>query len=281
MTLISLKNKLQEFWEKYSVYEIFNYDIEMGAATYHPFCFFGSLSSKSFKASYYQPSRRPHDCKFGLSPTRTLKHHQFQVFMKPFPINIKDIYLESLEYIGFNLKKNDIQFVENDWQSISIGAFGVGWEVWINGMEVMQFTFLQKIGDIPMKETAIELAYGLERLYMILNNQKSFFTIPYNNNYYYKNLCITYEEQMSYYYLENPYLEKNHRKYTIIIENLIKKNLYFPAYELLLKLGYNLNLLIAKQLISQIKRQDVMNSMRKLCNKIGKSFQLNEKNFID
>lgn len=280
MTLIDLKNKLEEFWRQQGIDEIFNYDIEMGAATYHPLCFFGSLLKKDFKCYYYQPSRRPHDCKFGLSPNRTVKHYQFQVFIKPFPINIKEIYLQSLEYVGLNLKKNDVRFVENNWQSTSIGAFGVGWEIWINGMEVMQFTFFKKMADIDMNETAVEFAYGLERLYMMLNHESSFYAIPYNNNYSYQDLCFNYEKQMSHYYLENEYVHNNCDKLAEITNNLIEKNLYFPAYEALLKLGQNFNLLVAQRLISQIERQSIITLMRNLCNKIGVLFQENKENLF-
>lgn len=274
MTIWHLKNQLEVFWNCYNVQSLSTWDMEMGAATFHPTCFFKVIQNKPFRLMYLQPSRRQSDGKYGLSPNRVIRHHQFQVIMNPFTDiqDIQGVYLQSLEFIGLNLKKNDIRFVENDWESTALGAFGVGWEVWINGMEVTQFTFFQKMADIPLNTTVVELAYGLERLALMLNQNKvaGFFELKWDQNITYKELFFDFEEQTSKYYLE---LQQNDLENLLRIDKnfniAIENGLYYPAYELILQYNKEINILLANRQINQVQRKEYMNKMRQMVNVCG------------
>jgi glycyl-tRNA synthetase alpha chain len=277
-------NKLTEFWKQYKVASIPTYDMEMGAATFHPLCFFETLKNKPFAYSYLQPSRRHMDGKYGMSPTRVFKHHQFQVLINSnFPLDnknptntlkiIKDLYIKSLEYIGITEKDNDIQFIENNWESITLGAFGVGWEVWVNGMEITQFTFFTKMADIELENTVIELAYGIDRVGLMLNNLVSFYNLDWDMGVSYENLFKEYERQMTTYYLDILKEEKDSLKK--IEENFIlaKKNqLYYCMYEIILMYNKQINLLLAGRVINQIERKDLIKNIRRMVNECGKCF---------
>lgn len=274
MTLEEIKNNLENFWKKYQVIKIDTWDMEMGAATFHPFCFFSVLENLPFKYMYTQPSRRYADGKYGNSPNRTLRHHQFQVIINPFTAikNFSDVVIKSLEYLGFNSKNYDIRFFENNWENSGLGAFGVGWEVWINGMEVLQYTFFQKIADIDLNLTTVELAYGLERLCLIRNSLSSFMEISLDKNLFYKDLFFDFEKQMSKFYLENNNLIFDFENLTKTIKNSLENNYFFPAYELILQFHKNINLLIANRSITYEKRKELINSVRNLVNFCGICF---------
>ncbi len=246
MNIINMISKLTEFWEKYNINRIGTWDMEMGAATFHPICFFSSLKNEATACCYLQPSRRQSDGKYGLSPNRVVRHHQFQVLINGnFILEkgkntieiVQDFYLKSLEYIGINLKENDIRFIENDWESTGLGAFGVGWEVWINGMEVTQFTFFTKMADISLNTTIIELAYGVERLALMLNNKKSFYDLNWNNSLTYKDLFQTYEYEMTTYYLDIAKGIDNLLKIEENFNRAQEARLAYPMYEIIL--NYN------------------------------------------
>lgn len=283
MYISEIINKLTEFWNKYNVASIPTYDMEMGAATFHPICFFETLKNQPFAYSYVQPSRRHMDGKYGLSPTRVFKHHQFQVLINSnFPIDInnpkdtlkiiKDLYLKSLEYIGINQNKDDIQFIENNWESTTLGAFGVGWEVWVNGMEITQFTFFTKMADMELENTVIELAYGIERTALMLNKKVSFYDLKWNSQISYKDLFQTYEQQMTTYYLDI-------LKTDIQILNKIQddfnsaKNakLYYSMYEIILIYNKQFNLLLASRQINQLERKNIINNIRNMVYECAKT----------
>jgi glycyl-tRNA synthetase alpha chain len=286
MNIIDLINGLSKFWQQFNINRIGTWDMEMGAATFHPICFFSTLKNNSFGFSYLQPSRRQADGKYGLSPNRVVRHHQFQTLIHgDFILEkgkntleiIKDFYLKSLEYIGINLHEVDIRFIENDWESTALGAFGVGWEVWINGMEVTQFTFFTKMADMELNTTVIELAYGIERLALMLNNKTSFYELDWNNTFTYKDLFQQYEYEMTTYYLDT--YKGNLENLEKIEENFNRakeKKLSYPMYELVLNYNKEINLLLASRVIGQLKRKTLMNKMRTMVNDSAKIFLENK-----
>jgi len=276
ISLLEMKTKLEEYWSSFEVLNLNTWDMEMGAATFHPYCFFTSIQNEPFRCMYLQPSRRHADGKYGISPNRVIRHHQFQVLINPFT-DVKDIqesYLKSLEYLGLDLSKNDVRFIENDWESTALGAFGVGWEVWVNGMEVTQFTFFTKMADIPLKNTIVELAYGMERLALVLSNKDNFYDLKWDQNTTYKDLFFEFEYQQTKYYLE---LQKKNPHHLKTIEDnflvAMENNLYYPAYELILQYNKELNLLLAGRFISQLERKELLTKMRGMVNSCGLLFK--------
>ena len=181
MDFQELKLKLRDFWKEQGCTIGEPYDVEKGAGTMNPLTFFGALGSKKLARAYVEPSRRPADGRYGDNPNRLYQHHQFQVIIKPSPIDIVDIYIKSLEFIGFNKKEHDIRFVEDNWESPTLGAFGKGWEVWLDGMEITQFTFFQEIGGMTCKPITVEITYGLERIAMYLQNVENVYDLQYSS----------------------------------------------------------------------------------------------------
>ena len=287
MNIINLINELSKFAGKYNINRIGTWDMEMGAATFHPVGFFSTLKNKPFACCYLQPSRRQADGKYGLSPNRVVRHHQFQILIhgdfileeKKNTLEIvKDFYLQSLEHIGINIHENDIRFIENDWESTALGAFGIGWEVWINGMEVTQFTFFTKIADMPLPTVVVELAYGIERLALMLNKKTSFYDLDWNDSFSYKDLFKKYEYEMTTYYLDVlkgdiSSLEKLENNFHMAKE----KKLVYPMYEIILNYIREINLLLASRTINQLERKNFMNKIRVMVKECGSIFLNNEK----
>ena len=286
MNIISLIKKLNEFWRQYNINEIDTWDMEMGAATFHPKCFFDTLKNKPFGFSYLQPSRRQSDGKYGLSPNRVVRHHQYQVLIhsqykelleskssEEISTIIQDLYKKSLEYIGFDIKNNDIRFIENNWENTGLGAFGVGWEVWVNGMEITQFTFFTKMADIELAHPIIELAYGIERLALMLNNQISFYDLQWDTHISYKDYFQMYESEMTSYYLDVLEINRNYLdKIEININLLAEKKLSYPMYENILLYNKELNLLLATRSINHLERKILIDKMRLMTNKCAENF---------
>lgn len=270
MTICEMLSNLQTFWTKYNVKSVVTWDMQMGAATFHPMCFFNCVKNKALNFMYLQPSRRPSDGKYGLSPNRVVRHHQFQVIISPMVNDIRDIYLESLYALGFSPKNDDIRFIENNWESTALGAFGIGWEVWINGMEVTQFTFFTKIADIELDYTVVELAYGVERMALMLNHCKSFYDLEWDNGVYYKDLFLPFEQQATKYYLEMQNLDTK-MEYLAELEKqvyqLLDAKLPIMAYELILEYNKTFNLLISGRLITHVERKGYLNTMRAMVNR--------------
>jgi glycyl-tRNA synthetase alpha chain len=274
--ILNIKIKLENFWKYYNVQNLNTWDMEMAAATFHPISFFKILKNQAFKYMYVQPSRRLSDGKYGMSPNRVIKHHQFQVIINPFTCidNIQEVFLKSLEYIGIDLEKNDIRFIENNWENTSLGAFGVGWEIWINGMEVTQFTFFTKMADITLNETTVELAYGLERLALILNKVNSFFDLQWDDETNYKELFFDFEVQQTKYYLD---IKKDSSPHTLVnletnFYTSLKNQLYYPCYEIILKLNQELNSLIAHRDLDQITRKKIITKIRNMTYECAKLY---------
>ncbi len=194
--------QLQQFWKEQGCLILQPYDIPAGAGTFHPATLLRSLDSKPWSVAYVAPSRRPTDGRYGENPNRLGSYYQFQVLIKPNPSNIQELYLRSLESLGLDLKNHDVRFVEDNWESPTLGAWGLGWEVWLDGMEVTQFTYFQQVGGIPCEPVAVEITYGSERLAMYLQGVKNVFEIAWNESYTYADVHLQGEYEFSKYHFE-------------------------------------------------------------------------------
>ena len=264
---------LQKFWGKYGCLILQPYDIEVGAGTFHPATTLRSLGPKPWKAAYVQPSRRPTDGRYGENPNRLQHYYQFQVIIKPSPKDIKQIYLKSLASIGIDTKKHDIRFVEDDWESPTLGAAGLGWEVWCDGMEVTQFTYFQQMTGIECKPIPVELTYGLERLCMFVQGKKNVYDLDWNNEgVKYKEVFFQAEKEFSAYNFEFANTEKLLKSFEFAeseCKDLNKKKLALPAYDQCLKASHIFNLLDARGVIGVAERTGYINRIRELAKGSG------------
>ena len=264
---------LQKFWGKYGCIILQPYDIEVGAGTFHPATTLRSLGPKPWKAAYVQPSRRPTDSRYGENPNRLQHYYQFQVIIKPSPKDIKQVYLKSLASIGIDTKKHDIRFVEDDWESPTLGAAGLGWEVWCDGMEVTQFTYFQQMTGIECKPVPVELTYGLERLCMFVQAKKNVFDLNWNNDgVKYKEVFFQAEKEFSAYNFEFANTEtllKSFEFAELECKALLEKKLALPAYDQCLKASHIFNLLEARGVIGVAERTGYINRIRELAKGSG------------
>ncbi len=264
--------KLQEFWGKEGCALLQPLDMEVGAGTYHPATTLRSLGPQSWKTAYVQPSRRPTDGRYGENPNRLQHYYQFQVLYKPSPKNIIDLYLQSLEAIGIDTKRHDIRFVEDDWENPTLGAKGLGWEVWCDGMEVTQFTYFQQVGGIACERVSAEITYGVERLAMVAQNKDSFFELNWNgkegeDKITYGDVYLQNEQQASAYNFEHADVEFLHTAFDAYerqCQAVVEKGLSLPAYELCMKASHTFNLLDARGVISPTERPTYIGRVRNL-----------------
>ena len=265
---------LQKFWGKYGCVLLQPYDVEVGAGTFHPATTLRSLGPNPWKAAYVQPSRRPTDGRYGENPNRLQHYYQFQVIIKPSPKNIKNIYLKSLAAIGIDVKKHDIRFVEDDWESPTLGAAGLGWEVWCDGMEITQFTYFQQMTGIDCKPVPVELTYGLERLCMFVQGKKNVFDIEWNSEgVKYKDIFHQSEKEFSAYnfeYADTKILLLNFEHAENECKSLLNKKLALPAYDQCLKASHIFNLLDARGVIGVAERANYIDRIRELSKGSGK-----------
>ena len=262
---------LQQFWAEQGCAILQPLDMEVGAGTFHPATFLKSIGPEPWMAAYVQPSRRPTDGRYGENPNRVQHYYQFQVLLKPSPDNIQELYLTSLKKLGIDPLVHDIRFVEDNWESPTLGAWGLGWEVWQDGMEVTQFTYFQQVGGLPCKPVSGELTYGLERLAMCLQEVDSMFDIVWNNT---PDGPITYgdvfhqnEVEMSAYNFEHANTETLQQHFDFFeqeSQRLVALKLPLPAYEMVLKASHTFNLLDARRAISVTERQRFILRVRKL-----------------
>ena len=264
---------LQKYWSKYGCVILQPYDLEVGAGTFHPATTLRSLGPKPWKAAYVQPSRRPTDGRYGKNPNRLQHYYQFQVIIKPSPKNIKQIYLKSLSSIGIIAKDHDIRFVEDDWESPTLGAAGLGWEVWCDGMEITQFTYFQKMTGIECKPISVELTYGLERICMFVQQKKNIFDIDWNNEgVKYKDVYFQSEKEFSAYNFDHAntdFLLKNFEMAESECKSLLEKKLSLPAYDQCLKASHIFNLLDARGVIGVAERTGYITRIRELAKGCG------------
>ncbi|HCI30065.1 MAG TPA: glycine--tRNA ligase subunit alpha [Fervidobacterium sp.] len=275
MYLQDVIKSLDEFWSKQGCFIEQPYDMEMGAGTFHTSTFFGVLRKRPWKVAFVQPSRRPTDGRYGENPNRMQRFYQYQVIIKPHPERSQDVYLESLKALGINPEEHDIRFVEDNWESPTLGAWGVGWEVWLDGMEITQFTYFQQIGGISLKEIPLEITYGVERIAMYLQGVDNVYDVMWNESVRYGELFKENERQFSIYNFEVANTDVLFKLYDIYrqeFNNLIEKGLIFPAYEQLLKCSHTFNLLDARNVISVAQRQTYIRDIRTMASKCARQF---------
>ena len=281
LTFQDLVFNLQKFWGKYGCVILQPYDIEVGAGTFHPATTLRSLGPKPWKAAYVQPSRRPTDGRYGKNPNRLQHYYQYQVIIKPSPQNIKQVYLKSLAAIGIQTKYHDIRFVEDDWESPTLGAAGLGWEVWCDGMEITQFTYFQKMTGIDCKPISVELTYGLERICMFIQSKKNVFDIDWNNDgIKYGDVYLQSEKEFSSYNFDHANTDSLLKNFEIAekeCKSLLEKKLALPAYDQCLKASHIFNLLDSRGVISVAERTGFINRIRDLAKGSGSAWLENQK----
>ena len=272
---------LQDYWSQQGCALLQPYDMEVGAGTSHTATFLRALGPEPWKAAYVQPSRRPKDGRYGDNPNRLQHYYQYQIVLKPAPANILELYLGSLTALGFDLKKNDVRFVEDDWENPTLGCWGLGWEVWLNGMEVTQFTYFQQVGGIDCKPITGEITYGLERLAMYLQGVESVYDLVYVEgkngaaDIKYGDVFHQNEVEQSTYNFEHSDVEflllafAAHEKQS---KHLMTQHLALPAYEQLLKAGHSFNLLDARGAISVTERAAYIGRIRNLARAVAQSY---------
>ncbi len=269
MTFQQLILKLQDFWAKKGCLIVQPYDVEKGAGTFNPATFLRCLGPEPWKVAYVEPSRRPTDGRYGDNPNRLQHYYQFQVLLKPSPDNIQELYLESLKTLGIDPLKHDIRFVEDDWESPTLGAWGLGWEVWLNGMEITQFTYFQQAGGIDLKPISGEITYGTERIAMYLQEVDSVYDLEWTDGISYGELFHQNEVQASKYNFEesNPdMLRALFDSFEKECLSLIEKKLPIPAYEYCLKCSHTFNLLDARGAIGVAERANYIARVRAMAN---------------
>ena len=264
---------LQKFWGNYGCIILQPYDMEVGAGTFHPATTLRSLGSKPWKAAYVQPSRRPTDGRYGKNPNRLQHYYQFQVIIKPSPNEIKKVFLKSLFTIGINHKEHDIRFVEDDWESPTLGASGRGWEVWCDGMEITQFTYFQQMAGIECKPVSVELTYGLERICMFTQEKKNVFDLDWNNEgIKYREVFYQAEKEFSAYNFEHANTDNLFKIFEMLeneTKSLLDKKLSLPAYDQCLKASHVFNILDARGVISVAQRAEYISKIRELTKSVG------------
>ncbi len=264
--------KLQEFWSQKGCVLLQPYDAEVGAGTFHPATTLKALGPTPWRAAYVQPSRRPADGRYGKNPNRLYRHHQYQVILKPSPQDVQDIYLESLKYIGFDPLLHDIRFVEDDWESPTLGASGLGWEVWADGQEITQFTYFQQVGGFPCNPISAELTYGLERLVQVLQGIENIYDLDWNGaegnaRMTYGDVALQMEQEFSAFSFEQvdaPMIFRHFEDAETLCRHLVKNKLVLPAYEYCLKASHLFNLLDARGVLSVTERANIIGRVRSL-----------------
>ena len=270
---------LQEYWANQGCVLQQPYDMEVGAGTFHPATFLRAIGPEPWSAAYVQPSRRPTDGRYGENPNRLQHYYQYQVVIKPSPLHIQDLYLGSLKMLGIDPLVHDIRFVEDNWESPTLGAWGLGWEVWLNGMEVTQFTYFQQVAGLECKPVTGEITYGLERIAMYLQGVESVFDLVWTDGQFgritYGDVFYQNEVEMSAYNFEHAPVDDLFQLFDLYekeSKSLIEKDLSLPAYEMMLKSSHIFNLLDARHAISVTERQRYILRVRTLARAVGEAY---------
>ena len=266
---------LQNYWNKQGCAILQPVDLEVGAGTSHTATFLRAIGPEPWKAAYVQPSRRPKDGRYGENPNRLQHYYQFQVVLKPSPENILDLYLGSLKALGLDLQQNDIRFVEDDWENPTLGAWGLGWEVWLNGMEITQFTYFQQVGGLDCKPVLGEITYGIERLAMYLQSCENVYDLLWTNQITYGDVYHQNEVEQSTYnfeYSDSSWLFEQFKNYESQASRLIEIPLALPAYEMVLKAAHTFNLLDARGAISVTERAAYIGRIRNLSKTVAQAY---------
>lgn len=267
--------KLNAYWAKQGCVILQPYDIEAGAGTFHPATFLKALGPNPWACAYVAPSRRPTDGRYGQNPNRLQHYYQYQVIIKPSPFNIQELYLESLTQLGIDPSEHDIRFVEDDWESPTLGAWGLGWEVWLDGMEITQFTYFQQVGGFECKPITVEITYGLERLTMYLQGVDNVFEIKWNERVSYGDIHLRGEVEFSIFNFEVANVEMLKNLFEIYekeAKTLFELGLVFPGYDFVLKCSHTFNLLDARGALSPIERATYIARVRALAKKAAETY---------
>jgi glycyl-tRNA synthetase alpha chain len=279
MSVQDLILNLHRYWAGQGCYLAQTYDLEVGAGTMTPDTFFRVLGRRPWKVGYVQPSRRPTDGRYGENPNRVQKHFQYQVIMKPSPGDIQDIYVRSLTSLGVSLGDHDLRFDEDNWESPTIGAWGVGWQVLLDGLEITQFTYFQQCGGIDLSPVPVEITYGLERLEMFLEQKDDIYDLDWSSDVTYRDLRLREEREFSDYNFNVADVGTLRRAFQACqkeASRLVQRNLLFPAYDMCLKCSHNFNLLDSRGAISVTERVKMIAEIRALVNEIARRFTADE-----
>jgi glycyl-tRNA synthetase alpha chain len=275
LTFQQLILNLQTFWDRQGCALLQPYDMEVGAGTSHTATFLRALGPEPWRAAYVQPSRRPKDGRYGDNPNRLQHYYQYQVVLKPAPNDILDLYLSSLEAVGISLQTNDVRFVEDDWENPTLGAWGLGWEVWLNGMEVTQFTYFQQVGGLDCKPITGEITYGLERLAMYLQGVESVYDLIWTEGISYGDVYHQNEVEQSGYNFEHSnvsFLLAQFNSFETEAKRLLDADLPLPGYEMVLKAAHTFNLLDARGAISVTERAGYIGRIRNLSRSVAQAY---------
>ncbi len=275
MTFQDMIFTLQKFWHNKGCILGNPYDIETGAGTFNPNTFLKSLGPEPWNVAYLEPSRRPKDGRYGENPNRVYQHHQFQVMMKPSPENIQDLYLESLKELGIDPQKHDIRFVEDDWESPTLGAWGLGWEVWLDGMEITQFTYFQQVGGLELDIIPVEITYGLERIALYIQEKENVYDLEWTEGVTYGEIRLQYEKEFSEYSFKIADLDMHfdiYDKYEKEAKLALEHELVLPAYDYVLKCSHTFNVLDSRGAISVTERMSYILRIRDLAKRCAEIF---------
>jgi glycyl-tRNA synthetase alpha chain len=273
LTLQEIILRLERYWSAQGCVITQPVNTEVGAGTFNPNTFLRALGPEPWRVAYVEPSRRPKDGRYGENPNRVQEFHQYQVILKPAPANILDIYLESLRDLGIPLEKHDVRFVEDDWESPTLGAAGLGWEVWLDGMEITQYTYFQQIGGIELDPISVELTYGLERIAMYVQGVDHITKIRWNDEYLWGDVRLGFERDFSRYNFEEANVDLHFRlfnDYESEAKRLLEKQLLHPAYDFVLKCSHVFNVLDARGAISVTERAAYIARVRGLAVRAAK-----------
>ena len=275
LTFQELILNLSKYWSDYGCIIQQPYDIEKGASTMNPATFLRALGPEPYSTAMVEPCRRPTDARYGENPNRLGHYFQYQVILKPSPDNAQGIYLKSLEAMGIDLEKHDVRFVEDNWESPTLGAAGVGWEVWLDGMEITQFTYFQQVGGLEVRPVALEITYGLERIAMYLQNVDSVFDVMWNKKLKYGDIYLQNEIEQSKYNFEYSNPERLFKLFDLAEAesySCIEADIVLPAYDWVLKCSHTFNLLDARGVISKDERINYINRVRKMASEVAKLY---------
>jgi glycyl-tRNA synthetase alpha chain len=274
-TFQSLIGQLNAYWDRHGCALLQPYDMEVGAGTFHTATFLRAIGPEPWNAAYVQPSRRPKDGRYGDNPNRLQHYYQYQVVLKPSPADIQDVYIESLVQLGIDPKSHDIRFVEDDWESPTLGAWGLGWEVWLDGMEITQFTYFQEVGGLACKPVLGEITYGLERLAMYLQGKDSVFDLVWTSGVTYRDVYHQNEVEQSKYNFELANVDLLFEWFGNLeseAKRLIAAQCVLPGYEMVMKASHTFNLLDARGAISATERQAYIGRVRALAREVAQAY---------
>jgi glycyl-tRNA synthetase alpha chain len=275
LSFVGVIEKLNEFWKKQGCILVEPVDTEVGAGTFHPATFFRSLGKDDWRVAYVQPSRRPTDGRYADNPLRLQSYYQYQVLIKPSPRDIKKIYLESLKALGIDLKAHEVRFVEDDWESPTLGASGLGWEVWLDSLEITQFTYFQQVGGNELSKVSCEITYGLERISMFIQDRSNVFDLEWQRGLKYGEIHRQHEIEYSRYNFDEANIDMHLKVFEFFEKEaraLLDKKLVYPAYSFVLKASHTFNLLDARGAVSQSERPRYIGRIRALAKRCAELY---------